>query len=175
MNALSLYLLANRMASMEVTRMMPDLSQVGRPLSPLLNRLPKIPAVVADRVGKTYGRIHALSQINLAISEASRASANGGKSTMFKPHGPLQMTSGQVRLFGIDLQDPTSWGAWVSCRNREVARLDDRLRFRDHLARLHGFTRDEAKMEAERVLDFVNLKEVMHTQIGRYSKACDSG
>ena len=36
-------------------------------------------------------------------------------------------------------------------------------------ARLHGFT-GRSEGEAERVLDFVNLKDVMHTQIGRYSK-----
>ena len=42
-------------------------------------------------------------------------------------------------------------------------------------ARLHGFTRDEAKVEAERVLDFVNLKDVMHTQMGAIRRACDNG
>ena len=37
-------------------------------------------------------------------------------------------------------------------------------------ARLHGLTRDEAKKEANRVLEFVGLSDVMHKKIGRYSK-----
>ena len=37
-------------------------------------------------------------------------------------------------------------------------------------ARLNGLTRDEAKLEADRVLDFVGLLDVAHKQIGRFSK-----
>ena len=37
-------------------------------------------------------------------------------------------------------------------------------------ARLNGLTRDEAKAEADRVLDFVGLMDVAHKQIGRFSK-----
>ncbi|MAI09424.1 MAG: ABC transporter ATP-binding protein, partial [Euryarchaeota archaeon] len=48
---------------------MPDLDQAGPATEPVMEPVPeKLPAVVFDRVGKTYGRIHALSQINLAIS-----------------------------------------------------------------------------------------------------------
>jgi len=37
-------------------------------------------------------------------------------------------------------------------------------------ARLHGLTREEAEREAKRVLKFVSLDDVMHKQIGQYSK-----
>ena len=51
--------------------MMPDLSQVGPAVEPAPQPVPeKIPAVVFDRVGKTYGRIHALSQMIWPVSAA---------------------------------------------------------------------------------------------------------
>ena len=36
------------------------------------------------------------------------------------------------------------------------------------LARLYGFTRDEAGARADHVLNFVNLSDVAHKQIGKY-------
>ncbi|MEC7278838.1 MAG: ABC transporter ATP-binding protein [Candidatus Thermoplasmatota archaeon] len=157
--------------------MTPDLGQVGPAAEPVLEPVPeKVPAVVFDRVGKTYGRIHALSQINLAISGGVTGilGLNGaGKSTLFNLlMGRCKPTTGQVRLFGIDpWQDPTPYGRVGFVPESE--KLHDWMTAFDFVttfARLHGFTRDEAKVEAERVLDFVNLKDVMHTQIGRYSK-----
>ena len=37
-------------------------------------------------------------------------------------------------------------------------------------ARLHGMTRSEAEKEANRVLSFVSLSDVMHKKIGQFSK-----
>ena len=82
----------------------------------------KIPAVVFDRVGKTYGRIHALSQIDLAISGGVTGilGLNGaGKSTLFNLlMGRCKPTTGQVRLFGIDpWQDPRPTDGLALCQN----------------------------------------------------------
>ena len=78
--------------------------------------------MVFGRVGKTYGRIHALSQINLAISGGVTGilGLNGaGKSTLFNLlMGRCKPTTGQVRLFGIDpWQDPTPYGRVGLCQN----------------------------------------------------------
>ena len=37
-------------------------------------------------------------------------------------------------------------------------------------ARIHGMTRSEAEIEANRVLEFVNLSDVAHKEIGKFSK-----
>ena len=37
-------------------------------------------------------------------------------------------------------------------------------------ARIHGMTRKEAEQEANRVLEFVNLSDVAHKEIGKFSK-----
>ena len=37
-------------------------------------------------------------------------------------------------------------------------------------ARIHGMTRAEAEIEANRVLEFVNLADVAHKEIGKFSK-----
>ena len=65
-----------------------------------------VPAVVFNNVNKNYGRIYALSGINLAISGGVTGvlGLNGaGKSTLFNILiGKIKPTSGDVRLFGTN-------------------------------------------------------------------------
>jgi len=87
--------------------MMPDVTQQGRPPStdspaPTQN----VPVVYFQGVSKSYGRIHALSNITLALSGGVTGllGMNGaGKSTLFKLlMGKLRPSAGEVKLFGTD-------------------------------------------------------------------------
>ena len=84
----------------------------------------------------------------------------------------LRATQGEVRLFGTNpRKNPAPYARVGYVPENE--RLHDWMSAFDFVttfARLHGLTRDEAKLEAERVLEFVGLTDVMHKKIGRYSK-----
>jgi ABC-2 type transport system ATP-binding protein len=158
--------------------MMPDLTQVGPAVDPAAP-VPvdsKVPAVVFDHVSKTYGRIHALSNINLAISGGVTGilGLNGaGKSTLFNLlMGRCRPSSGEVRLFGIDpWKDPSPYARVGFVPESE--KLHDWMTAGDFVAtfaRLHGLGREQAQAEAERVLTFVGLQENIHSEIGRFSK-----
>ena len=158
--------------------MMPDLGQVGPAVDPSVPQPvdSKAPAVVFDRVAKTYGRIHALSNINLAISGGVTGilGLNGaGKSTLFNLlMGRCRPSSGEVRLFGIDpWKDPSPYARVGFVPESE--KLHDWMTAADFVstfARLHGMGRQAALEEAERVLTFVGLQDSMHSEIGRFSK-----
>jgi ABC-2 type transport system ATP-binding protein len=156
--------------------MMPDLDQHGHAETKEWTPDVKAPVVMLDRVSKQYGRINALNGVSLGISGGVTGilGMNGaGKSTLFKLlMGKLRASSGAVKLFGTDPwrnSAPYSRVGFVP----EHEKLHDWMTAFDFVvtfARLYGLTRDEAKIEATRVLDFVDLKDVMHKKIGQYSK-----
>ena len=156
--------------------MMPDLSQQGASpqIAPPSN--PQAPVVYFQGVSKTYGRIHAFSNITLGLSGGVTGilGMNGaGKSTLFKLlMGKLRPSSGEVKLFGVNpWKNPAPYARVGFVPEHE--KMHDwmtALDFVSTFARLHGMTRDEAKEEALRVLDFVGLAEVANKEIGRFSK-----
>ena len=86
--------------------------------------------------------------------------------------GKLRATQGEVRLFGTNpWKNPAPYArvGYVP-ENESLHDWMTAFDFVTTFARLHGLTRDEAKLEAERVLEFVGLTDVMHKKIGRYSK-----
>ncbi len=129
-----------------------------------------------DRVSKSYVRINAVTSISLGLSGGVTGilGMNGaGKSTLFKlMMGKIRPSSGAIRLFGEDPWKntvPYSRVGFVP----EHEKLHDWMTAFDFVttfARLHGLTREEAEKEATRVLKFVSLDDVMHKQIGQYSK-----
>ena len=86
--------------------MIPDVTQQGQPTEPVVPDSPVVPVVYFSGVSKSYGRIHALSNITLGLSGGVTGilGMNGaGKSTLFKLlMGKLQPSSGEVKLFGTN-------------------------------------------------------------------------
>ena len=156
--------------------MMPDFHQEGTPEEKAWTPEQSAPVVLIENLSKTYGKIHALSGVTLALSGGVTGilGMNGaGKSTLFKIlMGKLKPSSGQVKLFGTDpWKNPAPYSrvGFVP----EAEKMYDWMTAHDFIAtfaRLNGLTRDEAKVEANRVLDFVGLLDVAHKQIGRFSK-----
>ena len=156
--------------------MMPDITQHGTAETKEWEPVANTPVILFDRVSKTYGRISALGGVSLGISGGVTGilGMNGaGKSTMFKlMMGKIKPSSGAIRLFGTDpWKNPAPYSRIGFVPEHE--KLYDwmtALDFVTTFARLHGMTRDEATKEAERVLSFVSLDEVMHKRTGQFSK-----
>jgi ABC-2 type transport system ATP-binding protein len=156
--------------------MMPDMTQHGKAETKEWKPVENAPVIMFDRVSKTYGRINALGGVSLGISGGVTGilGMNGaGKSTMFKlMMGKVKPSSGAIRLFGTDpWKNPAPYSRIGFVPEHE--KLHDWMTAFDFVttfARLHGMTRDEAAVEAERVLSFVSLHEVMHKRIGQFSK-----
>jgi len=132
--------------------------------------------VYFNGVSKSYGRIHALSDITIGLSGGVTGilGMNGaGKSTLFKLlMGKLRPSAGEVKIFGMDpWKNPTPYAHVGFVPEHE--KMHDwmtALDFVSTFARLHGMTRSEADTEAKRVLNFVGLGDVMNKEIGRFSK-----
>ncbi|RJU82097.1 MAG: ABC transporter ATP-binding protein [Candidatus Poseidoniales archaeon] len=156
--------------------MMPDFDQSGLPETKEWVPEQAAPVILLENVSKTYGRIHALTGITLSLSGGVTGilGMNGaGKSTLFKIlMGKIKPSSGQVRLFGTNpWKNPAPYARVGFVPEHE--KMYDWMTAHDFIstfARLNGLTRDEAKIEADRVLDFVGLLDVAHKQIGRFSK-----
>ena len=156
--------------------MMPDFTQTGKSEDTTSTPKDNVPVVVFKNVSKQYGQISALTDISLAISGGVTGilGMNGaGKSTLFKIiMGKIRPSGGQIRLFGEDPwknQSPYARTGFVP----EHEKMHDWMTAIDFVttfARLNGMTREEARLEAERVLTFVELADVMQKQIGRFSK-----
>ena len=136
----------------------------------------KSPAVLIDQASKWYGQVIGINDVSLAIDGGVTGilGPNGaGKSTLFKLlMGRLKPSQGSVRLFGVDPWSNTAPYRRVGYVS-ESERLYDwmtGLDFVTTLARLHGMTREEATERSAHVLDFVGLADVMHKEIGKYSK-----
>ena len=156
--------------------MMPDFTQQGAVEQPPAANAPAAPVVYFNGVSKSYGRIHALSNVTLGLSGGVTGilGMNGaGKSTLFKLlMGKLRPSAGEVKLFGVDpWKNPSPYAKVGFVPEHE--KMHDwmtALEFVSTFARLHGMTRSEAKTEAARVLDFVGLSDVANKEIGRFSK-----
>ena len=156
--------------------MMPDPTQQGKAETKEWKPDVDMPVVYFQGVSKSYGRIHALSNITLGLSGGVTGilGMNGaGKSTMFKLiMGKLKPSAGEVRLFGTDpWKNPAPYAKVGFVPEHE--KMHDwmtALDFVSTFARLHGMTREKAEREAIRVLDFVGLSDVINKQIGQFSK-----
>ena len=134
------------------------------------------PAVLIDQVSKFYGQVVGLNDVSLAIDGGVTGvlGPNGaGKSTLFKMMmGRLKPTQGSVRLFGVDPWTSTAPYRRVGyvSESEKLYEWMTSLDFLTTLARLHGMTREEAKERSAHFLDFVGLADVMHKELGKYSK-----
>jgi len=136
----------------------------------------KAPAVVIDQTSKWYGQVIGINDVSLAIDGGVTGilGPNGaGKSTLFKLlMGRLKPSQGSVRLFGVDPWSNTAPYRRVGyvSESEKMYEWMTGLDFVTTLARLYGMTRDEAAERSAHVLDFVGLADVMHKELGKYSK-----
>ena len=143
--------------------MIPDFNQVGQAQEQSWQPEQNVPAVVFNNVNKNYGRIYALSGINLAISGGVTGvlGLNGaGKSTLFNILiGKIKPTSGDVRLFGTNpWKNPSPYAKVGFVPEHE--KMHDWMTAFDFLvtfARIHGMTRSEAEIEARTPDDIPDL------------------
>ncbi len=156
--------------------MIPDMAQVGKPADEPWAPIPEAPHVMLEGVTKVYGHVIGLNDVSLAVKGGVTGilGMNGaGKSTLFKLIvGRLKASQGTVRLFGTDpWKNPAPYARvrYVS-ESEQLYDWMTGLDFVTTLARLFGYTRDEAKERALHVLDFVGLADVANKQIGKYSK-----
>ncbi|MBR79256.1 MAG: hypothetical protein CMA88_00505 [Euryarchaeota archaeon] len=137
---------------------------------------PQTPAVLIDQASKWYDQVIGINDVSLAIDGGVTGilGPNGaGKSTLFKlMMGRLKPNQGSVRLFGVDPWTSTSPYRRVGyvSESEKLYEWMTALDFVTTLARLHGMTREEATDRSAHVLDFVGLSDVMHKELGKYSK-----
>ena len=147
--------------------MIPDMTQQGQAAPEPAATAPNVPVVLFNGVSKSYGRIHAVSDITLGLSGGVTGllGMNGaGKSTLFKLlMGKLRPSAGEVKLFGMNpWKNPAPYAKVGFVPEHE--KMHDwmtALEFVSTFARLHGMTRKEAEKEAIRVLDFVGLSDAV--------------
>ena len=134
------------------------------------------PAVLIDQVSKWYGQVIGINDLSLAIDGGVTGvlGPNGaGKSTLFKlMMGRIRPSQGSVRLFGVDPWTNTSPYRRVGyvSESEKLYEWMTALDFVTTLARLHGMTREEATERSSHVLEFVGLADVMHKELGKFSK-----
>ena len=130
-----------------------------------------------QELAKTYGEFRAVAPLNLSVARGEMfgfLGPNGaGKTTTIRMMmGILVPTSGHVRIAGFDCQ---SQGAEVK---RRVGYLPDSPIFYDYLrgreilqfiAEMHGITRKEAQLRADRLLAELALGEVAEEFAVNYS------
>lgn len=133
-------------------------------------------ALVARDLRKRYGRISALSGLDLEIPAGVTCGLVGpngaGKTTAFAAFaGLVALDAGQVTLFGEGPFDPVRHAGRVSLMPQDSspsshATLAQSLRF---YAELQGMTRAAARREADAWLDRVRLREQANRRPGELS------
>jgi len=141
-----------------------------------MTEIKKAPAVLIDQVSKWYDQVIGINDVSLAVDGGVTGilGPNGaGKSTLFKLlMGRLKPSQGSIRLFGTDPwldNSPFRRVGYVS-ESEKLYEWMTAVDFVSTLARLHGMTREEAIDRSSHVLDFVGLSDVMHKQLGKFSK-----
>ena len=86
--------------------------------------------------------------------------------------GRIRPSQGSVRLFGADPWNNTAPYRRVGyvSESEKLYEWMTALDFVTTLARLHGMTREEATERSAHVLEFVGLTDVMHKELGKFSK-----
>ncbi len=122
--------------------------------------------ISVTRLHKHFGSVRALDGIDLEISAGAPTGLVGpngaGKTTLFSILcGFLRPTSGDVQLFGLPpLAEPLHGRIAILPQDALLARSVPIFKQLTFFAELQGFTRHNARVEAGRVLDLVNLRDV---------------
>lgn len=131
--------------------------------------------VQCNDLSKQFGSKHALRGLDFELYQGAPIALVGpngaGKTTLFSILcGYLPPTSGEVTIFGHAPGSKALFGKVAALP--QDAQLDPRFAIAKQLgfyAQLQGFNKKQARMEAERVLELVELKDVIDEKPGALS------
>lgn len=126
-------------------------------------------------VGKSYGKLEVLKEINLSLQEGEVLGLFGhngaGKTTMMKLIlGIVKADAGQVSVFSLD---PSQQGSWTS--RKKIGYLPENVSFYDQLTGFQVLTyfarlKSADKKQVAELLKKVGLHEAQHRAVKTYSK-----
>lgn len=131
--------------------------------------------VQCHNLSKKFGSKHALRELDFELYEGSPIALVGpngaGKTTLFSILcGYLQPTVGEVQIFGHQPGSAALFGQVAALP--QDAQLDPRFAIAKQLgfyAQLQGFSKKQGRVEAQRVLELVELSEVIDEKPGALS------
>ena len=134
------------------------------------------PVISAEHVSKWYGQVIGLNDVTVAVPPGITGllGPNGaGKSTLMKLiTGQLKPDKGALRILGEPVWgNPAIYHRVGFCPEQDA--FYERMTGRDWvtgLARLGGFSEDDARQAANRAIERVDLADVADRRIGGYSK-----
>jgi ABC-2 type transport system ATP-binding protein len=137
-----------------------------------------LPVVEAENIVKRYGRVVALRGVSFTVPEGviyGLLGPNGaGKTTTIRAiTGSVKLSSGRVRVFGLD-----SWAHKYAVRSRigvvpELPSLYPELSVEDNLAfiaKMYGVRGQALRERLREVAETMGLAKVLKTRYGRLSK-----
>ena len=124
--------------------------------------------ISASGLNKFFGDKQALNNVSFEIEKGAPVALVGpngaGKTTLFSLLcGYIQPTSGQISVLGATPGSKATFGRLAALP--QDAQLDPRFSIIHQLkfyGQLQGFDNKKSRFEAERTLDLVGLKEVLH-------------
>lgn len=133
------------------------------------------PMLLFEHVSKWYGSVLAINQVTLELTAGitGLVGANGaGKSTLLRlANGQLRPTLGRVSIGGIDAWDWHARRLVGYCPDVDALYEDlSGRQFVQTMARLCGYTRNEAHHRTEAMLDRVGMTDRADRKLRGYSK-----
>ncbi len=132
--------------------------------------------IECEHAAKWYGQIIAVNDVSLVVpgGVTGLLGPNGaGKSTLLKMMvGQLRPSKGVVKVLGEPVWGNRALMRRIGyCPEHEGTYEDlTGLEMVTALTELHGFSHDDARARAEKMLGVVDLKDAMHHRLGEYSK-----
>jgi ABC-type multidrug transport system ATPase subunit len=128
------------------------------------------PLIHVENLSKSFGEHFALNNISFSLEKGQPIALVGpngaGKTTLFSLLcGYLLPSSGSVTVAGFKAGDSHLFGRLAALP--QDAQFDPRFSIAHQLsfyAQLQGFSRKEAKKEAQRTLELVNLADTLHVK-----------
>jgi ABC-2 type transport system ATP-binding protein len=133
--------------------------------------------IEADRVGKRFGNITALSELNLTLPQGRPVAILGpngaGKTTFIRMVATLvRPDRGTLTVDGHDVaKDPMAVRRMIGLAGQSAA-VEGTMTGRENLimvARLYGQSRDEAATSSGQILERIDLVDVADRQVRTYS------
>jgi ABC-2 type transport system ATP-binding protein len=134
------------------------------------------PAIQIERASRWYGQVIGLNDVSCTIGPGVTAllGMNGaGKTTMIRMiTGQIRETTGTVKIFGEEpFANPNVYKRIGYCPEVDnFYEYQTGRQFIHHMARLNGFTSDQAKEQTKRVLHLVGMTDRADKKIAGYSK-----
>lgn len=131
--------------------------------------------IECQNLSMQFGSKFALKNINFELQQGAPIALVGpngaGKTTLFSIMcGYLKPSQGQIKIFGHNPGDSALFGRIAALP--QDAQLDPRFSIKkqlSHYAQLQGYSKSQAIIETERVLELVELSDVINAKPGALS------